>query len=78
MRHPTLHTLHSITNTFFLFRVLKPLLRSLSPHAVMDEGSAYVNAFNGRGQIGKRSHSDFSKVAMEMIRRLDKELPSNR
>ena len=65
-------------NTFVLFHSLKPLFHSLSPHAVMDEGSAYVNAFNGRGQIGKRSHSDFSKVAMEMIKRLDKELPSNR
>ncbi len=29
-------------------------------------------------KIGKRSHEDFGKVAMEMIKKLDKELPSVR
>ncbi len=44
----------------------------------MKDDSAYVNAFNGRGSIGKKSHDDFGKVAMDMIKMLDKQLPSNR
>jgi hypothetical protein len=42
------------------------------------EGSDYVKAFMGRGQIGKRSHEDFGKVAMNMIKQLDKELPNTK
>lgn len=51
-------------------------LKRLSPKTIVSEGSAYVNAFSGRGSIGKRSHEDFGKITMEMIKKLDKELPS--
>jgi hypothetical protein len=54
------------------------LPRRLSPKTIVSEGSAYVNAFSGRGSIGKRSHEDFGKITMEMIKKLDKELPSIR
>ena len=37
-----------------------------------------MNAFSGREKIGKGSHEDFSKVAFEMIKKLDKELPTLR
>ena len=37
-----------------------------------------MNAFSGREKIGKGSHEDFSKVAIEMIKKLDKELPTLR
>jgi len=37
-----------------------------------------VNAFNGRGSIGKRSHEDFGKIAFELAKELDKHLPSGR
>ncbi len=37
-----------------------------------------MNAFSGREKIGKGSHEDFGKIAIEMIKKLDKELPTLR